>query len=177
MTIDASEIWKPVVGFEGTYEVSILGVRSKRGRNGTPIAYWRTLKPGFDTHGYRQVTLYLRGKRKNFLVAHLVADAFLPPKKPTDQVLRHLNDDPTDNRIENLAWGTYSDNMADAIRNDKIPRGVAHYCAKLTEENVREIRRLYATGNFTQQDLALKFGVAQGVISDIVKRKKWKHVA
>ena len=170
------EEWRSVVGFEGTYEASALGVRRIAPGCGT----WpgRILKQSRDARGCPRVNLYFHGKRTTHYVAHLVADAFLPPKKPTDQVLRHLNDDPTDNRIENLAWGTYSDNMADAIRNGKVrpQKGIANGNAKLTEDDVREIRRLYATGQLTQPELALQFGVSRQVIGQIVRRETWKHV-
>jgi len=164
------ETWKPIVGYEGTYDFSILGVRR--------VSTGRILKQSLDGTGRPQVTLCLRGKQTHFLVSHLVADAFLPPKSSTDQVLRHLNDNPTDNRVENLAWGTYSDNAMDAFRNGKrhSPRGTANGRAKLTKADVLEIRRLYATGKFTQRELALKFGVLPSVISKIVLRKIWKHI-
>ena len=169
MIIDASEIWKPVVGW-GAYEVSDYG-RVLR------IATGRILKPWIDADGRPHVNLHLHEKKSNSLVSHLVADAFLPPKKPTDQVLRHLNDDPADNRIENLAYGTYSDNKQDSVRNETFARGITHGMAKLTEDNVREIRRLYATGNFTQRELARQFGVGVPTICMIVLRQTWKHVA
>ena len=174
MAIDAT--WRPVVGYEGTYEASCFA-RVRRVAGGQGARAERILKQSLDSHGYPRVTLYLHGKRTTYRVSHLVADAFLPPKSSTDQVLRHLNDDPTDNRIENLAWGTYSDNLNDAIRNGRQhPKGAAHWKATLTEDNVREIRRLYATGNFTQQELALQFGVSQYTICQIVRRETWKHV-
>lgn len=169
--MDAEEIWKDIVGYEGTYEISVqLGVRR--------ISTGQILKQSLDDHGCPRVTLWLRGKQTTHRVAHLVADAFLPAKGPTDQVLRHLNDDPTDNRIENLAWGTYSDNRQDAIRNDRLnqPIGVAHWNARLTEDNVREIRRLYATGEFSYRELGLRFGVSKQMVSSIVHRRNWKHV-
>ena len=177
MIIDASEIWKPVVGWEGTYEVSVLGVRRIAPGRGT----WpgRMLKQSLDTDGRPCVNLYLHGKRTHCKVSHLMADAFLPPKTSADQVLRHLNDDPTDNRIENLGWGTRSDNAFDAIRNGKWhhAKGESHCCAKLTEDDVREIRRLYATGNYTLKELALRFGITFSTVSRIVLEKIWKHVA
>jgi len=173
------EAWKTVVGCEGIYEVSGLGrVRSKRVRDHKRTGGWRLLKLSPDSRGRPRVSLYLCGKRTQRLVSHLVASAFLLPKSSADQVLRHLNDDPTDNRPENLAWGTYSDNRQDAIRNDRLnqPRGIAHYRAKLTEDNVQEISRLYATKKFSQRELALQFDVSQTTISHIIRRKKWKHV-
>jgi hypothetical protein len=106
----------------------------------------------------------------------LVADAFLPAKCPTDTVVRHLNDDSSDNRAVNLARGTQKDNMADSIRNGTLQRGGSHYRAKLTDDKIREIRHLDATGKFSQQELGLRFGVTFQMISLIVLRKSWKHV-
>ena len=167
-----SEVWKSVVGYEGWYAVSNIG-RVRR------IATGRILRLGTDPDGYLQVGLYGRGKRTNHKVAHLVADAFLPAKGPTDTVVRHLNDIKTDNRAENLARGTYSDNTQDAIRNGKhrATKGSAHYRAKLNDDKVEEVRRLYATGKFTQRELGLRFGVDRRTISQIVNRLRWKHVA
>jgi hypothetical protein len=176
--------WVPVVGYEEPYEVSDRGqVRSRYvpGHGGRLGARWRLLKPGIDSSGYQTVVLCLHGKQTTHRIHNLVADAFLPPKGPTDRVVRHLNDIKTDDRLENLARGTYSDNMADSIRNGKHVspklRGSAHGCAKLTEDNVREIRSLYATGNFTLAELGLRFGVTLQSIGYIVLRKTWRHIA
>jgi hypothetical protein len=91
-------------------------------------------------------------------------------------VVRHLNDDKLDNRVENLARGTREDNVTDAIRNGRYEGGLSRWSAKLTEDNVRKIRLLYATGNFTQRELALQFGVSQIVIWAIIRLKTWKHI-
>ena len=175
--MDVEEIWKPVVGCEGTYEVSD-DREVRRISPGKRTYPGRILKQQLDPQGRPTVVLCLRGKRRTFRVSHLVASAFLPPKSSADQVLRHLNDDPADNRIENLAWGTRSDNAFDAIRNGKWhhAKGVSHGSAKLTEDRVREIRRLYATGNFTQRELARQFGVSTQTICMIVLRQTWKHI-
>jgi len=170
------EEWRGVTDSVGTYGVSDQGeVRSKRYRNGQPASGWRLLKQTLDGDGRPKVCLRLGGK-STYLVAHLVADAFLPPKGPTDQALRHLNDDPTDNRVANLAWGTRKDNSQDAIHNGTQVRGIMHGRAKLTEDNVREIRRMYATGNFSQKEIGLRFGVHQRTVFMLVRRKTWKHV-
>jgi len=123
------------------------------------------------------VGLRLRGSGKSRLVSQLMADAFLPPKSPTDTVVRHLNDNPADNRAVNLARGTYSDNLNDAFRNGRArSNGSANHNAKLTEDKVREILSLDATGNFSQRELALQFGVHNVTINRIVRRRTWKHV-
>jgi len=174
------EMWRPVVGGEEIYAISNTGsARSRRiPRSGKRFGPWRLLKPMINSCGYLRVSLYLNGKKTTRLIHHLVADSFLPPKGPTDTVVRHLNDNKLDNRVENLARGTYSDNMADSIHNGKhvVPKGAAHYRAKLTEDDVRENRRLYATGEFSQRELARRFGVHQRTIGRIVLRKNWKHV-
>jgi len=167
-----------VADYDGIYSISDTGdARSRyvpggRGRLGP----WRLLKPGLTTTGYLYVPLYIHGRRTMRRIHQLVADAFLPPKSPADTVVRHLNDNKLDNRVENLARGTQTDNMADSVRNGNGQDGITNCNAKLTEDDVREIRRLYATGKFSQRVLARRFGVSQATISLIVQRKIWKHV-
>jgi hypothetical protein len=169
------EAWKPVVGHETTYEVSSLG-RVRRIATGPGTYPGRLLKLSVDGHGRPRVVLCFCNKQTRRFVSHLVADAFLPAKSPTDTVVRHLNDDPLDNRACNLARGTHSDNTQDAIRNGKLPTGVDGPGSKLNDDKVREIRRLYDTGDFTQQEIGLRFGTSDVMVSKIVRRKRWKHV-
>ena len=56
------------------------------------------------------------------------------------------------------------------------PIGEKHHRAKLTDDNVRSMRRLYATGEHTQQTLSIVFGVSRITVVNIVNRKTWKHV-
>lgn len=121
----SDEKWKPVAGWEGLYEVSNKGrVRSLEKvivrRDG-----FKTRKAGkFLSLDSREGTWYPRvmlregDRNREELVHRLVAEAFIP--NPDDlPLVRHLNDIKSDNRVENLAWGTHSDNMADSIRNGK----------------------------------------------------------
>lgn len=59
---------------------------------------------------------------------------------------------------------------------DRIRRGTDHDGAKLTDEQVVEIREAYARGGVTQVDLAEGYGVTQGLISGIVNGRRWPHV-
>jgi hypothetical protein len=105
-------------------------------------------------------------------------------------------------RFGHLFLGTHEHNMRDCAAKDRLntalkvrpelaargerngmhthPERASHgtdrHNAKLNEEGVREIRRLYALGNTSQAAIAQQFGVTQTVIGDIVRRVSWKHV-
>ena len=81
------------------------------------------------------------------------------------------------NSIDNLYWGTAKENKADAYRNGKVGLGEASPNVKLTEKKVRKIRKMYSTGEYTQQEIANLFSVTQPMIGCIVRRNNWKHVA
>lgn len=171
------EIWKDVVGYEGLYQVSNMG-RIKSFHydrvNG------RVLKPGWAGCGYLKVGLWQDGKRKCMLVHRLVAIAFLGPPPSPDHEANHKNGDKTDNHVENLEWITHSGNTQHAYRilgaKPRRPSGEANGNAKLTDGKVRRIRKLYATGKWTQAELGKMFGVSDVTISYIVNRKIWKHI-
>ena len=96
------EIWKPVVGFEGIYEVSSAGRLRQAGG--------RLLKPCRLRNGYVQATLVKGGKKTKANMHRLVAFAFL--EKPEGaEVVNHKNANPSDNRVENLEWCTQSENV------------------------------------------------------------------
>jgi hypothetical protein len=86
-------------------------------------------------------------------------------------------------RRGHLFKGTHIDNQADMVAKNRhrpyvfpILRGSAAPWAKLTEDDIREIRHRYAAGGVTQTALGLEFGVHNVTISEIVLRKKWQHV-
>lgn len=123
------EQWRPVVGFDA-YEVSDQG----RVRSLPRLTVGRTyypgciLKPTPHSKGHLWVRLY-RGTRTDFKdrpVQQLVLEAFVGPRGEHAHS-RHLNDIPSDNRLENLAWGSRSDNAYDSIRNG------THHMARRTE--------------------------------------------
>ena len=79
----------------------------------------KMMKIGFDDKGYPKVGLRtINGGKKICRVHVLKAKAFLFGPNPLGyNVVRHLNDVKTDNRLTNLAWGTQSHNMKDCVRN------------------------------------------------------------
>jgi hypothetical protein len=114
------------------------------------------------------------GKRKGKAVHRLVLETFGLPQ-PKGAECRHLDGNLHNNKITNLAWGTRSDNMADAIRHGTFSHGETHPHSKLTNAQVLEIREKYDQGSSSRQ-LAHKFGVDQGHILYIVTGAKRKDV-
>lgn len=82
----------------------------------------KILKPCLDNYGYKGVSLMTKDEKKKTCRIHILkASAFLFGPNPLGyNVVRHLNDIKTDNRLENLAWGTQSDNMRDCIKNGRF---------------------------------------------------------
>ena len=91
------EIWMPIFGCEG-YEVSKIG--SVRSLDYLHTGKAKILKPQKTHNGYLQVYLYKDGKLKGFKVHRLVWEAFNGPI-PEGMQVNHLNEDKTDNRLEN----------------------------------------------------------------------------
>lgn len=110
------EIWRDIGNFIG-YQVSSLGrIRSFiNNRHGVCDEY-HILNPVYNRHGYPTVSLG-RGNRR--LISRLVAEAFIP--NPNNlPIVRHLDDDPSNNHVDNLAWGTQIDNMQDCVQHGRL---------------------------------------------------------
>lgn len=132
------ETWKPVVGYEGKYEVSDLGrVRSvtrtitQLGRGGVPFSrgvVGRVLRPGVASNGYPTVAI---GRYNTRTVHSLVAEAFLGPCPAGCEVL-HLDGTRTNSVLSNLRYGTRSENIYDAVRNGSwMSEARTKHCKKL----------------------------------------------
>lgn len=115
-----TERWKPVLGFEGLYEVSDTGkVRSIPRQTATGMRGGRMLSlqelPPSAGRPYKIAHLYKGNRRKAARVHVLVLEAFVGPR-PDGMDACHNNDIPGDNRLENLRWDTKSANQQDMIR-------------------------------------------------------------
>lgn len=175
------EIWRGVVGHEEAYEVSNLGrVRSlartvrlvahgKETRRSVPP---RILRPGPSRSGHLTVAI---GKGNSRQVHALVLEAFVGPCPPRMEGL-HLNHMPSDNRIDNLKWGTRSENLKmDFAAGTRSNRGEQSAAAKLTAAKVREIRAARLQ-HVSYKKLAEEYGVSPGCIWHAANRLNWKHV-
>ena len=118
------EEWRPVVGYEGLYEVSNMGrvksvERMKWNGKGYQKIPERILKTIENIWGYLLVNLYQDGKMKSCSVHRLVATAFLP--NPYNlPVINHRDENKQNNIVSNLEWCTYSHNNTYNDRAKKI---------------------------------------------------------
>lgn len=99
---------------------------------------------------------------------------------PEGMEVLHLCDNPPCFRYDHLAIGTHSDNMQDCIAKGRH-RYIAHLgedngTAKLTDEQVLEIRQRYAVENISQRQLGREYGISGVWVGKIVNREKWKHL-
>jgi HNH endonuclease len=133
---------------------------------------WKRLKACPDTYGYPQVNL---GPGRNQRPVHqLVLEAFVGPCPPGMEC-RHGDGDRANNRLSNLSWATHAVNMGDRRKHLTGPRGEAHKSAKLTAEEVLNIRARHATG-VSINELKRQHGVSRMTITGIVRRKTWSHL-
>jgi hypothetical protein len=167
--------YRPIEGYPG-YRVSRGGeVQScwDRGSRWEQTDNWRPLTPLRRRGGYLGVNLSRGGIKVSRYVHRLVIEAFAGPR-PEGMVCRHLDGDRTNNRADNLAWGTYSENEQDKVRHGT--KAVGSRCnSKLTEAEVVEMRRLRAEGAKVRA-LASRYAVTASCVEGIVARRSWRHV-
>ena len=162
------ENWKQVYGYEGLYEVSDLG--KVRG-----LTSGKLLAPYKGSYGYLRVDLHKNGNKKTERLHRLVLEAFKGPPSEGYQC-RHLNHNKEDCSLVNLEWNTQQVNIQDNLDRGacNAPKGEEHYCAKMTWDNVREMRTLSLQGWNTSQ-LCRKYGLAYTTAANIVNHRTWKE--
>jgi len=123
-----------------------------------------------DRDGYGE-----RGSRYGERKAHRYAYARAFNEIPTGLIVRHKCDNPKCCEPEHLELGTHQDNRTDTVRRKRHAFGEKNNHAIVTEDDVRMIRKLYEAGQ-TQTGISKQYGITQGAVHLIVKRKNWKHV-
>lgn len=172
------EVWKPVTGYEGYYEVSDQGrVRSVDRTTTTALGHKRfyrgTAMATTVKNGYPYITLYRSGKQRSFFVHRLVLIAFRG-EAPDGMEACHNDGDRSNPRIGNLRWDTRKNNHADKLEHGTVQHGEKNGFSRLTDDDVRKIRIL--VGLCTRAELAQAFGVAKATIEHVVRGKSWAHI-
>lgn len=155
-----------------------LYLTTKRERYSNPIDFvvdpvkgcFNCTSHPLDVDGYPRITVNRKTtKLSRFVYAQMFDEI------PEGLIVRHKCDNPQCINPEHLELGTDGDNRRDCVERDRQAKGSKNGTAKLTEEQVREIRKRLAAGE-RGSDLAREYGVVKSIISAIKLRKLWKHV-
>lgn len=105
----------------------------------------------------------------------IILETFVGPCPPGKECRHFPDDDPSNNDITNLSWGTRKQNQKDRIVHGTSNRGERNGHAKLTERKVKKIRKLHKAG-WSQYQLGRRFKVTRATIAEITRREIWRHV-
>lgn len=121
------EIWRDILGYEGLYQVSNEG--RVRSLNYNKTKQIKIIKPFISRCGYLIVLFSMNGKRKHFQVHRLVAEAFIPNPNNYPQV-NHKDENPENNRVENLEWCDCFYNINYGKRTEKARKKLLNHPQK-----------------------------------------------
>ena len=170
------EIWKAVFGYEGIYEVSTAGrVRSldRLIKYGRQPNLDRLIKGAILTPHHRRYTsvgLHKEGKGSTINVHTLVLTAFVRARRG-DEVARHLDGDTRNNRLENLCWGSSTENQFDRFTHGTACEGEKNYRAVLTEKKVKTILKMEACGS--PKTIADTLDVKVSLVKQVLYGRSW----
>lgn len=162
------EIWKPIDNYEDLYEVSNFGRVFSHKRN-------RILRSG-DYHGYKSVYLSKDGVRKKYFVHRLVAQMFIERSADDGELINHIDNNPSNNTVDNLEWCTQSQNIKHA-----------HNCGRMPTFSTKRIDQLSLSGDFIRSWESIsgaeqELGIQNSHISECCRGKvrqaggyKWRY--
>lgn len=175
----APECWRPVPypPFGDAYEVSCLGRVKRTAPHSNPRWNPGLLTPQVWGDGHVYVRMFVDGVGKTATVHKMMALAFLGPQPFPSAKARHLDDVKTNNVLDNIAWGTQRENMADMVRNGNAGRARGERSGRsvLTDAIVRQIRADHAAGVGYSQ-IAAKHGTSKSAVAFVIQGRTWRHV-
>ena len=158
------EIWKDIKGYEGIYQVSNLG-RVKRVTTG------RILKGVKNRTGYLKVSLYKNSIKYVKTIHRLVAEAFIPNPESKPQV-NNIDEDKTNNRVDNLEWMTATENNTHGTRTERAGKAIGKtQSIPIVATNIKsgESTEFYSTKECARQ-LSLNAGNITSVLKGRLKQ-------
>ncbi len=169
IALDLNERWLPIEESQHCY-VSSAG-RLYRDRYVTASGRICPAKlisgPKLSIKGYKRVNL----RNKTYFLHRLVAKYFVPNPENKEQV-NHIDGNKENNCADNLEWCTNQENRDHAVRNGLHVWGEDVGNAKLTRQQVNEIREQCRLGR-SQRSVATEYGICQQSVSQIISKKRW----
>ena len=167
------EIWESIPGYKGEYLISSSG-RVKNNKN-------KLRKLQVDNKGYVKIALCKKGEVQQYAVHRLVAQTFISNSENKLEV-NHKDGNKLNNCISNLEWCTSSENQKHAfstglqsLTNYSIYKS-KEALQKLTNEQTKEIKELYVTGEYTHRKLAGIYKVSHTTIGDVLRDKTYQPI-
>lgn len=177
--IEKVEQWLPVMGFEGSYEISDLGrVKSLKRIAKHNYGGFREVPEKILSQGnkrYCRVVFSVEAKHFTFLVHRLVGINFIPNPE-NKATINHKKGNRKDNRKISLEWNTIKENA-----NHSYDTGLSkthsekHHSAKLKNSDIPNIIEKCKNG-FKQCDVAKMYNVSDSTISAIITKRKWNRI-
>jgi len=174
------EVWKDIPKARGKYQISNKGrVRSlfdrHQNKRSSPIIMKKNV-----INNYNHVGIHIKTRKcKQIKVGRTVAKAFIPNRE-NKPCVNHKDGNKINDCVDNLEWCTHKENMIHAVENGLLTHdhttGENNYNAKLTENDVLDIRNAYKLGCFTQQEIADAYDMPAPAISRIINKKRWSHI-
>ena len=156
------EIWKPYPS-NPKFQVSNLG------RVRGPM---KMCKPYMTKTGYYAVSVCTKDRKSHVIPLHrLVLETFIGPP-PDGMEGCHNDGNHVNNSLDNLRWDTRRSNKRDSIEHGTQVRGTRQRSAKLTERQVREMRKRHTAA----KELAETYGVTLNTVYYVLAFKTWRHV-
>jgi hypothetical protein len=174
------EVWKDIVGYEGSYQISNKGrVKSLKRiiyrSDGVKQSYGGLLKTQYKSkRGYMISSLCKNGKSQKSKIHRLIAIHFIPnpDNKPK---INHIDGNKLNNNLDNLEWCTDMENSQHAWKTGLIDnKGSKNGMSKLTKSEVLNIRNL--KGKITYREIAEKHNISNANAWLIANKKRWKHI-
>jgi hypothetical protein len=160
-------MWKPVVGYEGQYEVSSNGEVRNKIKNKT-VGQW------LSDRGYMIVRL--SKPRRQCLVHRLVASAFIENSN-NQPFINHIDSNRSNNVASNLEWCNQAHNLSHARKLGRMQEdywiGKRSPNAKLPDEIVKAIREEYKSEKTSWVKLSKKYNVSKRTVGRIIKGESY----
>lgn len=169
------EIWKPINGYSEYYIISNFGrIRSFHFKN---VLLGKILKPAPNTKGYLAINLVNKKSKIILTPIHLlVLSHFVGPKPSLKHQGHHKDTNKRNNWYTNLEWLLDSDHSKLISGELKSNPGEKNGRARMTQDQVLKMRKLYSTGKYSLHLLANKFKLSKGGVYGIVTRRTWSKI-
>lgn len=178
MKFYSKETWKPIPGYNGSYEASSMGRIKSLGKDSGTLLKKRPkhdtiMKQYVSKTGYANVGLSKNGVCRQYRVHKLIAFAFIKNKNKYPYI-NHKDCNKLNNNISNLEWCTHLQNIRHAVRNGKFDnrKGEQHGYSKLKKKQVLFIRK----SKIRSFKLAKKFNVTPQAIYRVRKFLTWTYI-